>query len=131
MPAARVRAAFTALQTQAVVIGPARDGGYYLLGQWSALHPADLFTGIAMSTDQVCALTRTRAKTVGLRLGARPASFDVDESADLEMLRAALRGAPSGEADPVPATLAALAPLLHEGHSTAPALSQRRFAGAK
>jgi rSAM/selenodomain-associated transferase 1 len=49
-----------------VVLGPAEDGGYYLLGM-SAPH-AHLFEDIAWSTDTVAEATRARARTLGLEL---------------------------------------------------------------
>ncbi|WIG61105.1 MAG: hypothetical protein OJF49_003853 [Ktedonobacterales bacterium] len=116
MPADWVRAAFTALDTHDVALGPAHDGGYYLLGQRRARHtashaaqwPADLFTGIQMSTATVYTETLARVEALGLRVMTLPTSFDVDEIEDLETLAAALRYAPSDVADPAPATLAAL-----------------------
>ncbi len=111
LPAAWVRQAFAALATHEVVIGPAQDGGYYLLGQRASPAPVDLFTGIKMSTATVCAETLARAEAAGLRVARAPATFDVDEAADLERLRAALHHAPSAEADSAPATLALLGAL--------------------
>jgi rSAM/selenodomain-associated transferase 1 len=71
-----------------VALGPADDGGYYLIGL-RALAPA-LFTGIAWSTADVLAITRARAAEAGLRVHLLPPAFDVDEVADLERLRAVL-----------------------------------------
>src|SRR5207244_2443672 len=59
-----VRAAFTALGRRDVVLGPARDGGYYLIGL-AAPEPA-LFRGIAWSTAVVAVETRARARALGL-----------------------------------------------------------------
>lgn len=106
IPAAAVRAAFQVLDTVPAVIGPAADGGYYLLGQRGTPH--DLFTSVPMSTPEVYARTLTCAASLGLTLGHIPDSFDVDALADLDRLQAALRMAPSGTADPAPATLARL-----------------------
>jgi hypothetical protein len=106
VPAARVRAAFAALDTHDAVIGPAEDGGYYLLGQRG--RPADLFTGIPMSTAAVSGETRARAQALALRMACLTPTFDVDELADLALLRAALDAAPSAEADPAPETRSAL-----------------------
>jgi rSAM/selenodomain-associated transferase 1 len=105
-----VRQAFAALDAHDVVIGPARDGGYYLLGQRAHPHLChiDLFTDIPMSTPEVYARTCARAEALGLQVATLPATFDVDELADLYALRAALSGAPSIEASPAPETLAAL-----------------------
>jgi rSAM/selenodomain-associated transferase 1 len=108
LPEGRVLDAFDALETHDAVIGPARDGGYYLLGQRAHPQTADLFTGIPMSTPAVFARTRERARMLGLRVATLPATFDVDEPSDLDSLRAALSSAPSSEASPAPATQATL-----------------------
>ena len=50
-----------------VVLGPAEDGGYYLLGM-SAPH-AHLFEDIAWSTDSVAEATRARARDAGAGAG--------------------------------------------------------------
>lgn len=71
-----------------VVLGPAADGGYYLIGL-RAPAPA-LFTDIAWGTDAVLAETRRRAARAGLVVHLLPSEFDVDEAADLRRLRALL-----------------------------------------
>jgi rSAM/selenodomain-associated transferase 1 len=102
LPAAWVAQAFAALERDEVVLGPARDGGYYLLGQRGT--PVDLFSGITMSTSTVYAETLARAQAAGLRVALTPATFDIDEVDDLNRLREALYKAPSAEADPAPET---------------------------
>ncbi len=67
-----------------VVLGPADDGGYYLLGM-NAAH-AHLFADIAWSTDRVAATTRSRAAECGLEVVELPAWYDVDDQAALERL---------------------------------------------
>jgi hypothetical protein len=69
-----------------VVLGPADDGGYYLLGM-KAAH-AHLFADIAWSTDNVAETTRTRATTLGLEIVTLPAWYDVDDQAALTRLLA-------------------------------------------
>lgn len=109
VPAATITDAFAALATHDVVLGPACDGGYYLLGQRTiSTEPTDLFTGIPMSTPRVCEQTLARARELGLRVALTPVTFDVDEPPSLATLHVVLRGAPSAEADPAPATLALL-----------------------
>ena len=108
LPVAWIRAAFAALREDGMVIGPARDGGYYLLGMRAHAEPPDLFTGIPMSAPDTCARTIERARRQGLSVGYTPRSFDVDEVDDLQLLREALRAAPSRDADSASATLAAL-----------------------
>ena len=67
-----------------VVLGPADDGGYYLLGM-KAAH-AHLFADIAWSTDSVAAATRIRARQLGLDVVELPTWYDVDDRAALGRL---------------------------------------------
>ncbi len=67
-----------------VVLGPAEDGGYYLIGQRSP-NPS-LFQGIAWSTDAVLPQTLERATVAGLRTHLLPAWSDVDTPGDLRRL---------------------------------------------
>jgi rSAM/selenodomain-associated transferase 1 len=68
-----------------VVLGPADDGGYYLLGMTRA--HAQLFADIAWSTDGVAAATRQRAASLGLDVVELPVWYDVDDAAALARLR--------------------------------------------
>ena len=67
-----------------VVLGPADDGGYYLLGMKQP--HAHLFADIAWSTADVAAATRARAATLGLEVVKLPAWYDVDDAASLARL---------------------------------------------
>jgi uncharacterized protein len=78
-----------------VVIGPAEDGGYYLIGV-TAPQPR-LFEDVAWSTSSVLPTTVMRVKELGLRSHLLPTWFDVDTAEDLARLRNAMkadRGAP-------------------------------------
>jgi uncharacterized protein len=66
------------------VLGPATDGGYYLLAL-KAPHP-DLFTGIDWSTDRVAGQTRAAAHRRGLALAEIDTWYDVDDPASLRQL---------------------------------------------
>jgi rSAM/selenodomain-associated transferase 1 len=88
LPPAHVAAAFAALDDHDVALGPAEDGGYYLIAL-SRPHPG-LFEGIAWSTAVVFDQTRERAAALGLRLAALPPWRDVDDLAGLRRLLAAL-----------------------------------------
>jgi rSAM/selenodomain-associated transferase 1 len=78
-------AAQTLLETgDRVVLGPAEDGGYYLLGA-KAQH-ARLFADIAWSTDSVADATRERARELGLDIVELPIWYDVDDRASLARL---------------------------------------------
>jgi rSAM/selenodomain-associated transferase 1 len=64
-----------------LVLGPAMDGGYYLLGLNRIL--PELFVGIPWSTDGTLASTRQKADSLGLKTGLLPACRDVDTIEDL------------------------------------------------
>lgn len=63
------------------VLGPAEDGGYYLIG----IRPGReaLFTAIPWSTPDVAAATRRRAASSGWRLAELPEWYDVDGPEEL------------------------------------------------
>jgi len=76
-----------------VVLGPAEDGGYYLLGVKSP-HAA-LFRDIAWSTGRVADETRARAAEAGLPLVELAAWYDVDDARSLRRLCRELVAAPA------------------------------------
>ena len=67
-----------------VVLGPAHDHGYYLIGM-TAPH-RQLFTGIEWGTDRVLAETRKRITQLNLKRFELPARRDIDRPEDLEWL---------------------------------------------
>ena len=71
-----------------LVIGPARDGGYYLIGLNRAHWP--LFDGIPWSTSTVQRDTVARAAALGLPVVRLPKWYDVDDAESLGWLRAEL-----------------------------------------
>jgi rSAM/selenodomain-associated transferase 1 len=73
--------AFEALKHQTVVLGPARDGGYYLIGLARPL--PSLFEGVNWGTEQVLAQTRRRSEAAGLSPVLLPELDDVDRPEDL------------------------------------------------
>ncbi len=72
-------------QPSALVVGPATDGGYYLLGL-NQLYP-ELFAQINWSSPDVLAQTQARAATLQLTVSLLPAGLDIDTPADLESLQ--------------------------------------------
>lgn len=81
-----IEQAFDALSGSPVVIGPATDGGYYLVGIARHAAPvaiAELFTDIAWSTETVLRQTRARAAAAGLDVVVLETLSDVDEPSDL------------------------------------------------
>jgi rSAM/selenodomain-associated transferase 1 len=97
----RQAAEYLARPGDRAVLGPAEDGGYYLLGLKRA--HARLFIDIAWSTEQVAGQTRDRAREAGVELAELPPWYDVDEPSSLDRLRHAL-AAPAGIAYPAPFT---------------------------
>jgi uncharacterized protein len=84
LPLSVYQEAFAMLGRSDVVLGPALDGGYYLIG---LKQPAEkLFTGVPWSADQVLAVTQQQAKQLGLSVGLTTAWRDVDALADLQSL---------------------------------------------
>jgi len=84
LSAALLRAAFDALARCDLVLGPARDGGYYLIGLKAAI-PA-LFQGIAWGTSSVRNQTVAIAERLGLAVELVAALHDVDRPEDLAQL---------------------------------------------
>lgn len=114
LPVTLVQTAFATLQSYDSVLGPSRDGGYYLLGLRGAIR--DLFTGVEMSTSHVAEQTIAKAELAGCSIAVLPRLFDVDEVGELQLLYDALRQAPSPEADPAPQTLAIMKKLFEPQH---------------
>jgi rSAM/selenodomain-associated transferase 1 len=73
--------AFQALQQTDLVLGPATDGGYYLIGLRRFV--PDLFRAIAWSTERVFQQTVEIANHLSLSLTCLPTLTDVDRPEDL------------------------------------------------
>jgi len=106
LPLPLLRAALAALPLYDVVLGPAEDGGYYLIGL-RAPQPA-LFEEVAWSTGEVLAQTLARADALGLAVHQTPPWYDLDTPADLHRLARDLEAVPPGSEDDCPAARAAL-----------------------
>jgi len=76
-----LREAADALAAHEVVIGPARDGGYWLIGLRRAC--PWLFTGMAWSTPRVLPETLARLEAHGMAPALLPQLADMDEPGDL------------------------------------------------
>jgi uncharacterized protein len=101
-----LQAAFQALDQSDVVLGPATDGGYYLIG-FSALLPA-LFSGISWGTSEVFRETVQRLERNSIRWQRLRESFDLDTYEDLVKLHRLLKEFPSALPGPDDQELAAL-----------------------
>ena len=67
-----------------VVLGPADDGGYYLIGMKRA--HAGIFENVSWSTGSVFEQTMERAADLALDVTLLPRWYDVDDAATLERL---------------------------------------------
>lgn len=76
-----LKEAFSALQSSDVVIGPAADGGYYLLGM-RKVH-VELFTNKKWGTDTVLTETLKDLNEIGAAYVMLPVLHDVDSEEDV------------------------------------------------
>jgi len=82
LPSEFIQEAFDRLNTMPIVLGPATDGGYYLIGATPPL-PHNLFHRIKWGTPTVLIETMKRLRHFHLL----PFWYDVDRPFDLEFLR--------------------------------------------
>ncbi|MDB4951066.1 MAG: hypothetical protein JWM27_3715 [Gemmatimonadetes bacterium] len=81
LTADHLRRAFRLLVDAPAVLGPARDGGYWLLGLRRPV--PEVFDGIPWSTGEVFARTAERLHAAGMEPALLDELADVDEAADL------------------------------------------------
>ena len=115
LPASILRAAVDATRRGGVVLSPALDGGYTLIGL-SRLHDR-LFADIPWSTPAVHQATLERAAEIGVPVVNVPGWYDIDDAESLSLLQAELAG------EPLPFTQAGL--------SGAPAPATRSYLAAR
>jgi hypothetical protein len=87
-----IRRASDSLKKQDAVLGPAADGGYYLIGlrgPWRSRRGKfeSLFRDIPWSTDQVLSITQERLESAGLSFSELDIREDVDTLVELDHLR--------------------------------------------
>jgi uncharacterized protein len=92
MGAERLLRAFAELKAVDVVIGPAEDGGYYLLGMKKLL--PEVFREIPWSTEHVLVLTLKRIAELKLRKRLLRRDFDLDRPEDLRRVARLLKRRP-------------------------------------
>lgn len=73
------------LENHDIVLGPAADGGYYLIGM-NSLHP-ELFVNIDWGTERVYAQTLEVCTHLDLKIAKLPVLPDIDRPEDLDMIR--------------------------------------------
>lgn len=73
------------LEDHDLVLGPAADGGYYLIGM-NSFFP-ELFTEIDWGTERVYEQTQKICSRLGLKIAVLPILHDIDRPEDLNLLR--------------------------------------------
>jgi hypothetical protein len=92
-----VHRAFVAVEAGAdVALGPAEDGGYYLIALRAGAVVPRLFADVAWSTGQVLPATLERCRELGLKVELLPMASDVDTPDDLRRLAARLASSDLG-----------------------------------
>lgn len=86
LPADIITGAIGSLKTNDAVIGPAHDGGYYLVGFRKETFLPEVFRGIEWSTERVLEQTMQRFERSGCRVHRLPQWRDVDTVEDLQAL---------------------------------------------
>lgn len=113
LPLAMLARSAQLLASAPVVIAPALDGGYYLVGVRGEI--PDIFTGTTWGGPSVLSETIRRLRAARTRYTLGPWWYDVDRALDLAFLnehlggrlgRAAARAMPIGRQLPCPATAA-------------------------
>jgi rSAM/selenodomain-associated transferase 1 len=111
--------AFEDLERVDVTLGPAADGGYYLIG--ARLHVPELFRGISWGTGEVLRQTRQVLDRLGHRYHLLVPWYDVDRPPDLEKLREEIAFLRRAHPELVPRrTVAALPDLEDSDYSLGP-----------
>ncbi len=103
LPLELIAAAFAALDDASMALGPSNDGGYYAIGATHLVRPR--FEGVRWSTGN--ALEDTVRANRDLELAMLSPWYDIDEPADVDVLRAHLSSNPKA----APATARVLAKL--------------------
>ena len=109
VPMGALKSILPALGRADAVIGPVRDGGYWVLAARAAR--SQLLSGIDWGTDRVYHQTHEAARRAGIGLVDIDSWFDIDTPDDLQALRRRLRrpadGSDDGARDPRLVRLAA------------------------
>ena len=108
------------LKSHDAVIGPAFDGGYYLIGM--SLFSPTLFQGISWGTENVLRQTLLNANAAALRVGLLKPLSDVDHPEDIAVWHS-LRTAPTNNNKPA---ISVIIPMLNEAANIRAAIASAR-----
>lgn len=89
LPGSHIKEAFDKLEKNDLVLGPAYDGGFYLIGLKKPC--LEIFRGVKWSTNTVFEHTLRNASTLGKKTAILDKWYDIDEPADLMRLYNDLR----------------------------------------
>jgi rSAM/selenodomain-associated transferase 1 len=106
IPSALIQQAFSRLSESDIVIAPAFDGGFVLIGMKTL--PGNCFDGIGWSTPTTLLQALDAASTHGLSVSLLPPWYDIDTVDNLPALKALLDSADPSSPDACPATSATL-----------------------
>jgi len=95
LPLEYIETAFDLLQHHRVVLGPADDGGYYLVGASEQVPP--IFSRMHWSTASVWERTVERLESHSISWTSLPPWYDVDDEASLHRLMSEIQQAAPGE----------------------------------
>lgn len=121
--------AFDSLRTNDVVLGPAFDGGYYLIGLRRPI--PHLFQDISWSSEHVLAETLCRASLLGLNVHLLPELSDVDEPKDLPIWDAVRNNSMKSVLAGARPDLSIIIPTLNEAATIAKTLDAVRRPGVE
>lgn len=93
---ALLKEAFAALKSHQAVVGPAVDGGYYLIGFSSDGFNEAVFNGIEWGAEGVFEATMMALKATGIKYSVLPTWNDIDEYDDLKVFYDRHRTLPRG-----------------------------------
>jgi hypothetical protein len=119
-----IHQAFEELQKNNLVLGPAGDGGYYLIGMQKAVKDqayAELFKAISWGTNKVLSQTIAAANQLGMGYALLENLKDVDRPEDLIIWNRALRSESDSTAKK---RLSIIIPTLNEANAFEEAISK-------
>ena len=88
LPLRIIHQAFSALDREGAALGPAADGGYYMIAFRKSVFLPSVFENISWSTDKVLAQTLTAFKEAGTPVHLLEKWRDIDTVEDLKALMA-------------------------------------------
>ena len=119
-------AAFDRLTNHDLVLGPAVDGGYYLIGLRRPI--PELFAGISWGTNKVLQQTVDVARKLCLSYSLLPELADIDRPEDLEILADRFLFSDSLPKPKIAPKISIIVPALNEAGAIATTLSKAKAA---